>query len=79
MGMVISARSGTSEAAERLALLEPALQAAAQQAQQLGIGARDALALFDRLLTVRGLAAESPAEDTARAVAAPSVAVRATA
>lgn len=56
LGMVIGARAGTGEPADRLALLEPTLAAAAQQAQQLGIGAQDALALFKCLLAERGVA-----------------------
>jgi hypothetical protein len=35
-------------------LLEPALQAAAQQAAQLGLSAPDALALFQRCLEEHG-------------------------
>jgi GntR family transcriptional regulator len=69
MGMVTGGRSGASLAADRLALLEPALQAAAQQAQQLGIGARDALALFDRLLAERGVAQAPHGDDPAGAAA----------
>lgn len=53
MGMVVAAVKPVSRASQRLALLEPALQAAAQQAAQLGLGADDALALFERCLKQR--------------------------
>ncbi len=50
MGMVIAAVKPSSRASQRLALLAPALQAAALQAAQLGLSAEDALALFKRCL-----------------------------
>ncbi len=70
MGMVIGGHSGACAAADRLILLEPTLQAAAQQAQQLGIGAQDALALFDRLLAERGVT-PGPDGDSPPGAAAP--------
>jgi GntR family transcriptional regulator len=50
MGMVIAAVKPTPRASQRLALLEPALHAAALQAVQLGLSPDDALALFKRCL-----------------------------
>ncbi len=50
MGMVIAARQPAARASQRRALLEPALQAAAQQARQLGLSDDEALALFQRCL-----------------------------
>lgn len=50
MGMVIAARQHAAPASQRLALLEPALQAAARQARQLGLSDDEALALFQRCL-----------------------------
>jgi GntR family transcriptional regulator len=58
LGMVVAASaaalgaaaSAAQRAEERLALLEPALRAAAQQAAQLDLKAADALALFKRCL-----------------------------
>jgi DNA-binding transcriptional regulator YhcF (GntR family) len=53
MGMVIAEQRSASPPSERLALLEPSLQAAALQARQLGITDDDALSLFERLLAGR--------------------------
>lgn len=50
MGMVIAARRAGGRRAERRALLEPALRAAALQARQLGLADQEALALFQRCL-----------------------------
>lgn len=50
MGMVVAAVKPTNRTSQRLALLEPALRAAAQQARQLDLPAQDALALFQRCL-----------------------------
>lgn len=50
MGMVVAAVIPTSRTSQRLALLEPALRAAAQQARELGLPAPDALALFEQCL-----------------------------
>ena len=50
MGMVVAAVKPTSRTSQRLALLEPAMRAAAQQARELGLPAPDALALFERCL-----------------------------
>ena len=50
MGMFVAAVRPTRSAAQRLALLEPALQAAAQQAHELGLEAGQALELFERCL-----------------------------
>jgi GntR family transcriptional regulator len=51
LGMVVAETAGTGPAAtDRLALLEPALHAAALQAQQLGVPAPDALAAFEAQL-----------------------------
>jgi GntR family transcriptional regulator len=50
MGMVIAARQPAAPASQRRALLEPALQAAAQQARQLGLSDDEALALFQTCL-----------------------------
>lgn len=46
VGMLIAQRQPVRELAERLELLRPSLQAAAQHARQLEIPLRDALALF---------------------------------
>ncbi|TXT37525.1 MAG: GntR family transcriptional regulator [Comamonadaceae bacterium] len=45
-GMVVAERAPGSSKSERLALLRPSLQAAAQQARQLEISPADALAAF---------------------------------
>jgi GntR family transcriptional regulator len=74
LGMVVAATaaahgtasSATQRAAERLALLEPALRAAAQQATQLDLNAADALALFKRCLNEQAEGAV-PAKAGARA------------
>jgi GntR family transcriptional regulator len=50
MGMVVAAVKPASRTSQRLALLAPALRAAAQQARQLGLPLQDALALFERCL-----------------------------
>lgn len=50
MGMVVAAVKPAGRTSQRLALLEPALRAAAQQARQLGLPEKDALALFERCL-----------------------------
>ena len=62
LGMVIAAGSPAARADQRLALLLPALQAAAQQAAQLGLGADQALALFGRCLDEHGITAGGPDE-----------------
>ena len=48
--MLIAARTPTARVSQRRALLEPALEAAAQQARQLGLSDEDAVALFRRCL-----------------------------
>jgi GntR family transcriptional regulator len=53
MGMVIAHRQTVRHLADRMALLEPALQAAVQQAAQLGISAEEAMAAFGRMLAER--------------------------
>jgi GntR family transcriptional regulator len=55
MGMFVAAVRTARSASQRLALLEPALQAAAQQASELGLGAGQALQLFERCLARAGL------------------------
>jgi GntR family transcriptional regulator len=50
VGMVVAAVQSAASTKQRLALLQPALQAAAQQAAQLRLPADDALALFQRCL-----------------------------
>jgi GntR family transcriptional regulator len=55
MGMFVAAVRPARSASRRLALLEPALQAAAQQASELGLGAGQALQLFERCLARAGL------------------------
>ena len=50
MGMFIAAQPQAVHAASRLALLEPALHAAAAQAVQLGLGTSDAVTLFKQCL-----------------------------
>jgi GntR family transcriptional regulator len=51
LGMVIATRPpATARAGQRRALLEPALQVAAQQARQLGLSDEEALAVFQRCL-----------------------------
>ncbi len=49
-GMVVAERSGGNSKAERLALLRPSLQAAAQHARQLEIPVADVLAEFRKEL-----------------------------
>lgn len=76
MGMVIAHRQTARHPADRMALLEPALQAAAQQAAQLGISAEEAMAAFGRLLAMRapkltarpGSAAGAPTREPAASV-----------
>lgn len=55
MGMVVAALQPSSGPAQRLALLEPALQAAAQQAAQLGLSAEQAQRLFAQCLRDQGI------------------------
>jgi len=50
VGMVVALRGRPMPAAQRLALLEPALVEAARQAGQLGVGDADALHLFEKCL-----------------------------
>ena len=50
VGMVVAALKTAVSPNQRLALLEPALQAAALQSTQLGLKANDALALFKHCL-----------------------------
>lgn len=50
MGMAVADVGLSTPPTQRLALLEPALLAAAQQASQLGLNAAQALALFERCL-----------------------------
>jgi GntR family transcriptional regulator len=63
MGMFVAALRPARSVAQRLALLEPALQAAAQQARELGLSAGQALEAFERCLDrAAGDAARSPEE-----------------
>ena len=55
MGMFVAAVRPARSASQRLALLEPALQAAAQQACELGLSPEQALQLFERCLARAGL------------------------
>ncbi len=50
LGMVVADIQPTTRPSQRLVLLEPTLQAAAQQAAQLGLSTTEALALFERCL-----------------------------
>jgi GntR family transcriptional regulator len=50
MGMVVADHSGQSDQAQLQDLLRPSLQAAAQQARQLGLSAQAALAQFEECL-----------------------------
>ena len=50
MGMVVAASTERGGSAERQDLLLPSLQAAAVQARQLGLSAKDALALYEACL-----------------------------
>ena len=50
MGMVVADHPGQSDNAQRQSLLRPSLQAAAQQARQLGLTAQAALAQFEECL-----------------------------
>lgn len=50
LGMVVADIKPTTRPSQRLVLLEPTLQAAAQQAAQLGLSTTEALALFERCL-----------------------------
>ena len=68
-GMLIAERQIASHPTYRLALLEPALRSAAQQAGQLGIGPKDALDLFARLLAEhRPTAPPGPAHTPVRPI-----------
>ena len=49
-GMVVAQRSQDSDGSQRMTLLRPSLQAAAQHARQLEIPAADALAEFKKAL-----------------------------
>jgi GntR family transcriptional regulator len=49
-GMVVAARTAGNTKAQRLALLRPSLQSAAQHARQLEIPLADALAAFKKML-----------------------------
>lgn len=51
LGMVVATVRPTSRTSQRLALLEPTLRAAAQQAAELGLSVDEALALFKRCMT----------------------------
>jgi GntR family transcriptional regulator len=62
MGMVVAAVRPARSAAQRLALLEPALQAAAQQALELGLAAPQALRLFEDCLA-RAEARDDPRQE----------------
>lgn len=55
MGMFVAAVRPVRSASQRLALLEPALQAAAQQARELGLSAEQAQQLFAHCLARAGL------------------------
>ena len=55
MGMFVAAVRPARSVSQRLTLLEPALQAAAQQARELGLGPEHALQLFERCLARAGL------------------------
>ena len=50
MGMVVADHPGQSDNAQRQSLLRPSLQAAAQQARQLGLTTQAALAQFEECL-----------------------------
>ena len=58
MGMAVADVRPARRPAQRLALLDPALQAAAQQAAQLGLGATAALQAFKQCLRQQGLMEE---------------------
>jgi GntR family transcriptional regulator len=55
MGMVVAAVQPAARPAQKLALLEPALQAAALQAAQLGLDATAVLQAFKHCLRQQGL------------------------
>jgi GntR family transcriptional regulator len=63
LGMVIADVRPRSGLAPRLALLEPALQAAARQAAELDLRADDAQALFARCLREQGVPGGPPDPD----------------
>jgi GntR family transcriptional regulator len=63
MGMVIAALRPRAAPAQRLALLEPTLRAAAQQAAQLGLSAAEAQALFARCLQEQGVTNNDPGQE----------------
>lgn len=63
MGMFVAAVRPARSASQRLALLEPALQAAAQQAHELGLSAEQAQQLFANCLARTGLPADSDQEE----------------
>jgi GntR family transcriptional regulator len=60
VGMVVAAVRPTRSIAHRLALLEPALRAAAQQALELGLTATQALQLFEDCLARSGARDDPP-------------------
>jgi GntR family transcriptional regulator len=60
MGMCVAAVRPARSASQRLALLEPALQAAAQQARELGLSAEQAQQLFAHCLARAGLPGGPP-------------------
>lgn len=55
MGMVIAAVEPAGDRSDRLALLTPALEAAAVHAAQLGLGMNESLEEFRRCLQAQGL------------------------
>lgn len=60
LGMVVADVPAVTRPAQRLALLEPALRSAAQQAAQLGLRPAEAIALFNRCLVLEGLSDADP-------------------
>ena len=50
MGMVVAGNTGQAHRSQRQDLLRPSLQAAAQQARQLGLSAQAALSLYEDCL-----------------------------
>jgi GntR family transcriptional regulator len=68
-GMFVAAIRASRKPAARLALLEPTLVAAAQQASQLGLRADEALHLFARCLQDQGVGeAASPSDPSAHSI-----------
>jgi GntR family transcriptional regulator len=63
LGMVIAAVRPRAGRARRLALLEPALRAAAQQATQLDLSAAEAQTLFARCLQEQGVSDNNPGQE----------------